>query len=116
LFFFPPFSGRFVVYGRTGLFIFQMALPRVNTRVLLLFLFFFAINRRSYSSYSILKNKKYDEFSKTMQGCLIVTEGRGYPLVQTYFTIFSILYCMSTFNFSQKSTSILLYIITILKK
>ncbi len=37
-FFFPPFSG---------------GLPRVNTRVLLLLLFFPAINRRSYSCYSI---------------------------------------------------------------
>jgi hypothetical protein len=38
-FFFSPFSGAFAVYGRTGLCIFQMALPRVNTRV---FLFFFS--------------------------------------------------------------------------
>jgi hypothetical protein len=32
------FSGGFAVYGRTGLCIFQMALPKVNTRV---FFFFF---------------------------------------------------------------------------
>ncbi len=39
-FFFSPFSNGFAVYGKTGLCIFQMALPRVNTRVLLLLLFF----------------------------------------------------------------------------
>ncbi len=86
------------MYGKTGLSIFQMALPRVNSRVF--FFFFFsgglprvntrviiiiiiisAINGRSYSGYSLFKNKKYDEFSKIMQGHLIVTEGRGYTPV-----------------------------------
>jgi hypothetical protein len=32
-FFFPPFSGGFAVYGTTSLCIFQMVLPRVNTKV-----------------------------------------------------------------------------------
>jgi hypothetical protein len=32
-------------------------------------------------TYNTFKNKKYDEFSKTMQGRLTVTEGRGYSLV-----------------------------------
>jgi hypothetical protein len=90
------------MYGKTSLYIFQMALPRVKTRFFFSFLFlrpfpagcpglipgfyyyyyyYFAINRRSYSGYNIFKNKKYDEFSKTMQGRLIVTDGHGYPLV-----------------------------------
>jgi 5-methylcytosine-specific restriction endonuclease McrBC regulatory subunit McrC len=56
-----------------------MALPMVNTKVFFKIIFS-AINRRSYSSY-----KKYGEFSKTMQGRLIVTEGRGYPLVAIEF-------------------------------
>ncbi len=92
-FFFSPFFNGFAMYGRTGLCIFQMVLPRVNTRVFFFFFFspfyqgffiiiiFSAINQRSYLGYSISKNKKYDKFSKIMQGRLIVTEGRGYPLV-----------------------------------
>jgi hypothetical protein len=68
-FFFPPFFGGFAVYGRTGLCIFQMVLPRVNTRGFFFRLFlvscpglipgfyyyyyFSGINRQSYSSYSI---------------------------------------------------------------
>jgi hypothetical protein len=41
LFFFLPFFGGFVVYGRTDLCIFQMALLKVNTKVLLLLLLLF---------------------------------------------------------------------------
>ncbi len=60
---------------------FSDGLPKVNTRVFIIIIIFSAINQQSYSSYNIFKNKKYDEFSKTMQGHLIVTEGRWYPLV-----------------------------------
>ncbi len=38
-FFFPPFFDGFVMYGKTGLCIFQMALPRVNTMVFFFFFF-----------------------------------------------------------------------------
>ncbi len=65
-FFLPSFSG---------------GLPRVNTRVIIIIIIISAINGRSYSGYSLFKNKKYDEFSKIMQGHLIVTEGRGYTPV-----------------------------------
>ncbi len=82
---FLPFSGGFVVYGRTGLCIFQMALPRVNTRGFffsrpfpagcprlipgfIIIIIIFAINRRSYLGYNIFKNKKIANLVKQCRG------------------------------------------------
>ncbi len=68
------------MYGKTGLYIFQMALPRVNTRVLLLLLLFPPLTDGPTQAIAFFF-KNYGEFNKTMQGHLIVTEGRRYPLV-----------------------------------